>query len=332
MHVQDPPSVIASRYRVLEEIGRGNVGRVFRVEHIHTGEMLALKLLFARAEADPGLVERFKREARAPALIKSENVVRITDADVAPELGGAPFFVMELLEGTDLEQYVAQRGKLDADEVVGILGQAARALDKAHAIGIVHRDLKPGNIFLHSHEEGLTVKVLDFGISKIGPADAAANASGEALALTAAGTVMGTPLYMPPEQALARAEILPAADVWAIGMIAYRLLAGAPYWTSSTMAELMIAIVRDPLSSPSDRVATLTPAFDSWFARSCSRDASARWPTVGRQVAALADALGVPAPELGTLRSARTRPRSMGPRPRRSSGLESPRRRAEPRR
>ncbi len=307
MAEHDPPSIIASRYRVLEEIGRGNVGRVFRVEHLHTGEMLALKLLFARAEADPGLVERFKREARAPALIKSDHVVRITDADVAPELGGAPFFVMELLSGLDLEQHATKHGKLDPSEVVNILGQAARALDKAHAIGIVHRDLKPGNIFLHNYDESLVVKVLDFGISKIGPTDAA-SAEGDVLAITAAGTVMGTPLYMPPEQALARAEILPAADVWAVGMIAYRLLAGAPYWTSLTMAELMIAIVRDPLSSPSARVETLTPAFDSWFARSCNRDAAARWPTVGTQVLALAEALGVTAPELGTLRSARTRP------------------------
>jgi TOMM system kinase/cyclase fusion protein len=304
MPEHDPPSIIASRYRVLEEIGRGNVGRVFRVEHIHTGEMLALKLLFARAEADPGLVERFKREARAPALIKSEHVVRITDADVAPELGGAPFFVMELLVGTDLEQYALQRGKLDPDEVVGILGQAARALDKAHAIGIVHRDLKPGNIFLHSDDAGLTVKVLDFGISKIGPVEAP-NGEAEKLGITAAGTVMGTPLYMPPEQALARTEILPAADIWAIGMIAYRLLTGVPYWTASTMAELMIAIVRDPLTSPSARAETLPPSFDSWFARSCSREASQRWPTVGRQVVALAEALGVPPPELGTLRSPR---------------------------
>ena len=306
MHEHDPPSVIASRYRVLEEIGRGNVGRVFRVEHLHTGEMLALKLLFARAEADPGLVERFKREARAPALIKSEHVVRITDADVAPELGGAPFFVMELLEGTDLEQYVAQRGRLDPDEVVAILGQAARALDRAHAIGIVHRDLKPGNIFLHESDEGITVKVLDFGISKIGPA-MTGNREADALALTAAGTVMGTPLYMPPEQALARAEILPAADVWAVGMIAYRLLAGEPYWTSSTMAELMIAIVRDPLATPSARMPSLPPAFDLWFARSCNREPSSRWPTVGNQIVALSDALGVPPPELGTLRSAGAR-------------------------
>ncbi|HEY2511370.1 MAG TPA: AAA family ATPase [Polyangiaceae bacterium] len=301
MHQHEPPSVIASRYRVLEEIGRGNVGRVFRVEHLHTGEMLALKLLFAKAEADPGLVERFKREARAPALIKSENVVRITDADVAPELGGAPFFVMELLEGTDLEQYVVQRGKLDADEVVGILGQAARALDKAHAIGIVHRDLKPGNIFLHSHEDGLAVKVLDFGISKIGGLDGPGQM--QIAEITATGTIMGTPLYMPPEQALARAEILPSADIWAIGMIAFRLLTGTSYWSCSTMAELMIAIVRDPLSTPSARVPSLTPAFDAWFARSCNRDAAARWPSVSKQILALAEALGVPPPELSTQRS-----------------------------
>src|SRR5262249_10650233 len=123
---------VASRYRVVRELGRGGMGIVYVVEHIHTGELLALKVLHGAAATDPGVIGRFKREARAGAQIKSDNVVRVTDADVAPELDGAPFFVMELLDGLDLEKLVAKVGRLHPDLVVAVLSQIARALDKAH--------------------------------------------------------------------------------------------------------------------------------------------------------------------------------------------------------
>ncbi|MDB4997164.1 MAG: Serine/threonine protein kinase PrkC, regulator of stationary phase, partial [Myxococcaceae bacterium] len=139
-------TIIASRYRVLKELGRGAMGVVYLVEHAHTGDQLALKLLIGHAGCNPDAVARFKREARASARIKSENVVKVVDADVAPELGGAPFLVMELLNGSDLEKHLAQRGRLSFEEVVTYLGQAGRALDRSHAAGIVHRDLKPENI------------------------------------------------------------------------------------------------------------------------------------------------------------------------------------------
>jgi len=141
------------------------MGVVYVVEHIHTGEHLALKVLHGSAAADPGVIARFKREARVGSQIKSDHVVRVTDADVAAELGGAPFFVMELLDGLDLEKLVAKLGPLHPRVVVTVLSQIARALDKAHGIGIVHRDLKPENIFLHRREDDTIVaKVLDFGI------------------------------------------------------------------------------------------------------------------------------------------------------------------------
>ncbi|WP_438001084.1 protein kinase [Sorangium sp. So ce185] len=133
MPESDLPPIIASRYRVLDEIGQGGIGRVLRVEHVHTGEHLALKVLLACRGADATTLERFKREARIPALIRSEHVVRVTDADVAPELGGAPFFVMELLDGMDVEAYVASKGALPHAEAIEILTQVARALDKAMA-------------------------------------------------------------------------------------------------------------------------------------------------------------------------------------------------------
>ncbi len=284
-------TLIASRYRVLRELGRGGMGVVYLVEHVGTGDTLALKLILAHADAGQEAIERFKREARAPAKIKSEHVVRVTDADVAPELGGAPFLVMELLDGQDLEKRLAARGRFSPSEVIGILRQAAIALDKAHAIGITHRDLKPENLFLHKRENGEeTLKVVDFGISKL--VGESANDISNA-GLTKSGAMMGTPLYMSPEQARGRVnEIGPATDVWAIGLIAYRLLTGRIYWTASTLAELMVQLLTEPMPPPSTLV-QLPGAFDAWFARSTDRNPSARFRSVGEQVAALATVFGL---------------------------------------
>ena len=281
---------IGSRYRVIRELGRGGMGVVYLVEHQHTGEQLALKVLHGAAASDPGAIARFKREARVGAQLKSDHVVRITDADVAAELGGAPFFVMELLDGLDLEKLVEKVGPLAPDVVVAILSQIAGPLDKAHASGIVHRDLKPENIFLHRREDGtLIAKILDFGISKFLSPDPASTA---ALGTTADGTLMGTPHYMAPEQARGLIDqIGPHTDVWAMGLIALRTLTGGIYWTAETQADLMVEILVAPLSAPSARWPFVGEKFDAWFARSCQRDGKQRWRSVSEQIAALTEAL-----------------------------------------
>jgi serine/threonine protein kinase len=278
--------VVAGRYRLGEMIGGGAMGQVYRVEHVHTGETLALKALAREAGHDHAKVERFMREARTPARIRSDHVVKVIDADVAPELDGSPFFVMELLDGIDLQQSLRERGPLAAEVVVEILRQVAHALDRAHALQIVHRDLKPSNIFLHRRDADVVVKLLDFGISKL-------HEEGEALEMTESGAIVGTPLYMPPEQAQGSALVGPSADIWAMGMVAFKLMSGKPFWTQRSMADLLAAIVRDPLVHPSTRSARLPKAFDAWFFRSCRRAPTERWPTAGAQVAALAVALGV---------------------------------------
>jgi serine/threonine-protein kinase len=268
------------------------MGVVYVVEHVHTGDQVALKLLFGRAAKDPQSIERFKREARASARIKSEHVVKVIDADVAPELEGAPFLVMELLNGSDLQHQLERRGRFTADEVLQYLAQAARALDKSHALGIVHRDLKPENLFLHTREDGTTLlKILDFGISKLVGGDPANDIAGAGM--TSTGAVMGTPLYMSPEQARGRiAEISPATDVWAIGLIAVQMLTGEIYWRANTVGELMAQIISEPLYAPTTRWPVIPPALDAWFARSCAREPRQRFASVGEQVDALALALG----------------------------------------
>jgi eukaryotic-like serine/threonine-protein kinase len=286
-------SIIASRYRVLRELGRGGMGVVYLVEHVHTGDHLALKVLLGGTSLDAGAVERFKREARASARIKSENVVKVVDADTAPELDGAPFLVMELLDGSDLQKRLEEHGRFSAADVLQYLSEAARALDKSHAIGIVHRDLKPENLFLHRREDGSSIlKILDFGISKIVGGEAGSDMTGAGM--TGTGAIMGTPLYMSPEQARGRvSDIGAATDVWAMGLIAIQLLAGEVYWQADTVPVLMVQILLEPLYPPTTRWPWLPPAIDGWFARSCAREPAQRFASVGEQMDALADALGL---------------------------------------
>jgi serine/threonine protein kinase len=279
------PKVIAGRYRVVRLIARGGMGAVYEVEHSHTGQRHALKVLLARENVPQELITRFKREARASANIKSEHVVRVTDADVAPELGGAPFLVMELLEGQDLET-LASVSRPEPAVVVDWLRQVASALDKAHRLGIIHRDIKPENLFLArmSDERPAIVKVLDFGIVKM---------TEDATGITGSGEVLGTPQYMAPEQATASAHITPATDRYALGLVAYRLLAGESYFQGEVMT-ILAQLLHDKMRPPTLKHPELGKAFDDWFARACHREPESRFPSAGEQIEALAAALSLP--------------------------------------
>lgn len=284
------PPIVGGRYRPLRLIGRGGMGSVYEAEHVHTGERVALKILDKKPDAPAGTpgsgataVERFKREARASAQIRSEHVVRVTDADVAPELRDAPFVVMELLEGADLEQKAGDRPQAPA-AVVTWLRQVARALDKAHALNIVHRDLKPANLFLTRRDDGTPlVKILDFGIAKM--MDGGAQ--------TTTGELIGTPLFMAPEQARADAAPSGATDRYALGLITYQLLCGRPYWRTTSIAQLLNEVLYLPMPPPSARESSFGDAFDAWFKRACAREPAERFTTSAEQVEALAAALGV---------------------------------------
>jgi serine/threonine-protein kinase len=275
---------IGGRYKVVRLIGRGGMGAVYEVEHLHTGQRLALKVLTANHHT--AAVERFKREARAASRIQSDHIVRVTDADVAPELGGAPFLVMDLLDGVDLEHAVAA-GPASPATVVEWLRQVARGLGKAHDAGIVHRDLKPENLFLTQREDGTPlVKILDFGIAKL---------TEDGGTLTQSDQFLGTPAYMAPEQADNRgAPVTAAADLYALGLIAFRLLVGRTYWRPGSLAQLLAQVLTEKMVPASERGSTLGPDFDAWLLRACDRDPDQRFASSTEQVEALAGALGLP--------------------------------------
>jgi serine/threonine-protein kinase len=281
-----PGTVIAVRYRVERFLGRGGFGAVYAVRHVNTGETLALKVLNPALASNTQAIERFRTEARAPVKIGTDHVVRVVDADVSPELG-VPFLVMELLNGRDLGTELKRRGALPAGEVVLYLKQVARALDKAHGLGIIHRDLKPANLYLTQRDDGSPlVKILDFGIAKL--------TDGVSAELTQDGTIFGTPWFMAPEQAQGKASrVGPPADLWALGLIAFRLLTGRNYWTADGIAALIGQIVYEPMTPPSQIAPHLGPRFDAWFNRACNREIEQRYPSAAHQVHDLALALGV---------------------------------------
>ena len=277
------PALIGGKYRPLRLLGKGGMGAVYEAEHEHTGQHVALKILTQQPGAS---VERFKREARAASLIQSEHIVRVTDADFAPELGGAPYLVMELLDGQDLERATHDEPSPPAD-VIEWLRQVSRALVKAHDAGLVHRDLKPENVFLTQRDDGSPlVKLLDFGIAKM---------AAEASPLTASDAFLGTPGYMAPEQTDSRGPpVTFRADLYAMGLIAFKLLTGRSYWRSGSLAQLLVQILAEPMPPASERGSTFGSAFDAWFSRACDRDPEKRFASAREQVEALATALGLP--------------------------------------
>jgi serine/threonine-protein kinase len=283
----DLPDLIGGKYRPLGVIGVGAMGIVYSVEHTLTGEQLAVKVMTSHHGASREAIERFKREARASSKIKSEHVVRVIDADVAPELDRAPYLVMDLLEGTDLEKAAGDQ-PVAAVHVVEWMRQIGRALDKAHRLGITHRDLKPENLFLTHREDGSPlIKILDFGIAKL---------TAESTGTTQSGQILGTPLYMSPEQARGDpAQIGPLSDLYALGLIAFKLLNGSPYWKATSVAGIIGQVLYEPMTAPSAGGSKLGPEFDQWFLRACNRDPAQRFHSAFEQVEALAKALGFPA-------------------------------------
>jgi eukaryotic-like serine/threonine-protein kinase len=264
-----PGTIIGGDFRIVQPLSEGGMGSVFIAEQISTGRRRAVKLMKRELALDEQFRARFALEAKAGARIASEHVVEVLAAGVTDE--GQPWLAMELLSGRSLHDLVTQRGRLDLSEARTIMAHVCHAIAAAHRVGIVHRDLKPENVFVaDSQREGATfmAKVLDFGIAKV-----ILESQSAAFSQTAS---IGTPLWMAPEQADARGVITPATDLWPLGLIAFFMLTGKPYWlvahTSASVAALIREIAIEALAPASMRAAelgapgTLPTGFDAWFA------------------------------------------------------------------
>ena len=267
--------VLAGKYRVEKVLGAGGMGVVVAATHLQLDQRVALKFLLPNATVDPEIVARFSREARAAAKIHSEHVARVIDVGTLPETG-SPYMVMEYLDGSDLSQLLHKRGPLPVAEAVGYVLQACEAIAEAHAAGIVHRDLKPANLFLAKRPgRGDVVKVLDFGISKL-----TTTGRSEEVALTKTAAVMGSPLYMSPEQLLSAKSVDARSDVWALGVILYELIAARPPFDGATVAELVTRILHAPHASLLQARPDVPPALDDAIARCLQKEPNQRFADV----------------------------------------------------
>jgi serine/threonine-protein kinase len=237
--------LLAGKYRVDRVLAAGGMGVVVAAHHIHLDEKVAIKFLLPHMLGDGETVERFGREARAAVKIKSEHVARVSDVGTLED--GAPYIVMEYLEGADLAAWLAERGPLPVEQAVEFVLQACEAMAEAHGLGIVHRDLKPANVFVIRRPDGaLSVKVLDFGISKT---TGIAGSRGDA-AMTKTSALMGSPLHMSPEQMRSSRDVDSRSDIWSLGVILYELLTGSPPFTADTMPELVLRVVQGAPPAP----------------------------------------------------------------------------------
>jgi serine/threonine-protein kinase len=265
------------------------MGAVFEAVHTTIGRRFAIKVIHRELAGDEDVVLRFEREARAATAIESDHIVSVVDFG---KDDGRPYIVMELLRGEDLGSRLARQRTIGLGEAVHVVAQVLRGLVRAHSAGIVHRDLKPDNVIITSREDDPTfAKLVDFGISKIGRLG-----DRPPLAITQAGVVLGTPLFMSPEQAEARPDIDARSDLYSVGAILFECLSGRPPHVGESEEEIL-ARIRTGDAPDLRMVAPGTPApVAAFVARALARDRAARFQTASEMLAALrAIAPGEPA-------------------------------------
>ncbi len=276
-----PGDLLAGKYLVERVLGVGGMGVVVAARHEALRQRVALKFLLPELGVEREAVERFAREARAMASLRGEHVARVLDVGTLES--GAPYFVMEYLEGEDLARACRRRGPLPGDEAVGYVLQACEALAEAHRAGIVHRDLKPANLFLTRGVDGAPfVKILDFGVSK-----ATFGTRGTAFDLTSTSALMGSPRYMAPEQLRDARRVDPRADLWSLGVVLHELLAAESPFSAETLPELHVAILQGAPRSLRAKRPDLAPALEAAIACCLEKDPARRFP----HVAAFAEAI-----------------------------------------
>jgi serine/threonine-protein kinase len=281
--VPAPGETFAGKYVIDGVCGRGGLAVVLSAVHPGLGQRVAIKMLLPEWANDFDVVERFLREGRAATRIKSQHVVRVFDVDTLPS--GAPYLVLEYLEGHNLDDVVSMWGPLPIETAIDWVLQACEAISEAHAVGIVHRDLKPGNLFLTRLADGSDcVKVIDFGLSKLAESFMPEGSA----KLTRPNDVMGSPHYMAPEQLRAMREADERTDLWALGAVLYELIAGKTPFHGESMAELCAAVltrVPEPLSSLRPEV---PPPVEAAVQRCLEKDPAARFASAAELARALA--------------------------------------------
>jgi serine/threonine-protein kinase len=274
-----PGDVLAGKYRVERVLGRGGMGVVVAAHHLVLEEKVAIKLLLPDALGNTEAVGRFVREARAAVRIHSEHVARVSDVGYLES--GAPYIVMEYLQGVDLAHWLKSSPPVPVEQAVDFVLQACEAIADAHALGIVHRDLKPANLFWTARSDGQAcIKVLDFGISKLLTPQAPSD-------MTRTNAIIGSPYYMSPEQMQASRNVDVRTDVWSLGVIVFELLAKRPPFLGESISDLAINVATAaPLSLRSLRP-DVPEGLEQVIATSLEKARDRRYQTIGDFAVAL---------------------------------------------
>jgi serine/threonine-protein kinase len=269
------------RYTMLRLLGQGGMGAVYEARHAGTGRRVAVKVILGQA-ADDELVRRFQREARAVGAVESEHIAQVFDTGRDRETG-APYIAMEFLEGEDVQALIERLGPLPVDLALRIGLQACLGLERAHEAGIVHRDIKPANLFLAKKQGGQRViKVLDFGVAKVTD-----NSLGNG-GMTKSGALLGSPLYMSPEQARGNGAIDARSDVWSLGVSLYHALSGhRPNEHLTGLGELVLAICTTPVRWLQEIAPWVPPEVARVVHRALVIDPAGRTASAGELAAAL---------------------------------------------
>lgn len=275
---------ILGKYRVERVLGQGGMGVVLAVRHVQLGELYAMKMMHTRLPTGDDAAGRFVREARASARLKGDHVARVHDVGRTDE--GDLFMVMDYLEGLDLKMHLAQNGRLPVEEAVDYILQACEGIGEAHEMGIVHRDIKPANLFLVPNKKTgrASIKVLDFGISKnMNP--------GESTDLTQSGTMLGSPLYMSPEQMQYAHQVDSRTDIWSLGVVLYELITGKVPFPGETMTQVVHGVMNLEPKPVQYHVPTVPASIDAVIKQCLKKDAELRLPTIDGLVQALQSSL-----------------------------------------
>ena len=301
-------SLVAGKYRVNRLVGSGGMGTVWEGVHEALGTRVAIKFIKPEHATSADSRRRFEIEARAAAKLNTKHAVHVYDYGVNDQ--GLPYIVMEYLDGESLSDMLIRRGPLPPREVALVIGQASKALGKAHASGIVHRDLKPDNIFLAATNDGDTgsggppyiVKLVDFGIAKMFDEPLKGDAKAAAMGgPTQEGAVIGTPNFMAPEQLTVGGAPTPITDLWSLGACTYAAMVARIPFEGEVLGDIVLKVCASPIPVPSKINPNVPMGFDAWFARACHRDPTKRFQSAEELAEALANVCGAGRLRVATL-------------------------------
>ena len=271
--------VLAGKYRVERVLGQGGMGVVLAARHLHLDEPVAVKLMLEDTASNPEAAARFVREARAAARLQSMHVARVSDVGVLDD--GRAYMVMEYLDGSDLAEVLQKNGPLAVGDAVDYVLQAGEAIAEAHSLGIVHRDLKPSNLFLTRRRDRTPhIKVLDFGISKAVTPGVTSN-------MTQTSAMIGSPLYMSPEQMTSARDVDGRADIWALGVVMYELLTGSLPFSGETLPQICARVLQEDAPRLCAQRGDVPPELDAVVRRCLAKQPGDRFQDVAELAVAL---------------------------------------------